>query len=577
MEPKAAVKLVTENVHFKACNVQLGIVISDNDSSSISAMRAAANYEIIKHADKNHTSKGVTNELYKIKKDHKELTADAIKYLQRCFAYCLSQNVGDAEKMSAAIKNIPHHCFNIHANCGTWCGYHENSESYQHSTIGSGFKDPHLFESLKCLFEVLASKTDRFVAGVSSNANESLNAVIASKAPKSRLYGTSSSGDYRVACAVNKKNDGEEYVTQLAKKLSLSLGVHTETYGHTKDKKAQKRYQRSSTKDFKKRRLALRQVRTQLRHKKEFSEGPETYQSDIGLLSNDLPAVIHVPEDVLSPIPVYFDLETGGFSRTADILQIAAKHGAATFSVYIKPVKKIDVKASQVTGLKIVAGQLQFHDNIVQSVSLSEAMQQFYTFLSTFKRKCILVAHNCKFDAPRILIAIEKTYLVEHFKAVVEGFCDTLPVIKNCTKLKGKGENKLEFLANKLGIPNNNAHNAINDVLILEQVIIKLDISNQKIIESAVSWDKVVARKLYNERLPQTLKELSSLCTCTSISMRKKLAAANISYDLMLETFRKHKFIGLLNLLGEDENGNVRVTKQRSIIKKIATYLESKL
>lgn len=82
MEPRAAVELVTENPIFKECNVEWGIIISDNDSSSIAAARAAAPHEIIKHADKNHTCKGVTNELYKLKKDHKELNANSIKYLQ---------------------------------------------------------------------------------------------------------------------------------------------------------------------------------------------------------------------------------------------------------------------------------------------------------------------------------------------------------------------------------------------------------------------------------------------------------------------------------------------------------------
>lgn len=172
MESKAAAELATENKIFQACNVQLGIVISDNDSNSISAIRAGTNYEIVKHADKNHTSKGVTNELYKMKKNYKELNAIAIKHIQRCFGYCVSQNTGDVAGMVTAIRNIPYHCFNQHTNCATWCGYHRNPVTYKYSTIGEGFKDESLFEALKCLFDALASKTDRFVAGVSSNVNE---------------------------------------------------------------------------------------------------------------------------------------------------------------------------------------------------------------------------------------------------------------------------------------------------------------------------------------------------------------------------------------------------------------------
>ena len=66
MEPHAAVKLVNENKILKKCNVEVGVLIADNDSSSISAIRNACTYEVVKQADKNHTSKGVTNALYKI-------------------------------------------------------------------------------------------------------------------------------------------------------------------------------------------------------------------------------------------------------------------------------------------------------------------------------------------------------------------------------------------------------------------------------------------------------------------------------------------------------------------------------
>ena len=64
MEPHAAVKLDNENKILKECNVEVGVVIADNDSSSISAIRDTCTYEVVKQADKNHTSKGVTNALY---------------------------------------------------------------------------------------------------------------------------------------------------------------------------------------------------------------------------------------------------------------------------------------------------------------------------------------------------------------------------------------------------------------------------------------------------------------------------------------------------------------------------------
>ncbi|KAK0176911.1 hypothetical protein PV328_001009 [Microctonus aethiopoides] len=78
--------------------------VSENDSSAIAAVRNAVNYEILKVDDTNHKSKGVTSTLYKIKPGFKELNNTVIQYLGNCFNYCVVQNVGNSESMSAAIK-----------------------------------------------------------------------------------------------------------------------------------------------------------------------------------------------------------------------------------------------------------------------------------------------------------------------------------------------------------------------------------------------------------------------------------------------------------------------------------------
>ena len=149
--------------------------------------------------------------------------------------------------MARAIENIPYHCFNMHDKCGTCCSYHENPESYVHSNIGDGFHDVTLFECLKDIFNILASKSSLFVAGASRNANESLNAMIVSKAPKTRLYGKSAASDIRVASAVNKKNSEEKYCIDVATKLSSSPGRYSKKYIEKVDYFSYKRYEKSLT------------------------------------------------------------------------------------------------------------------------------------------------------------------------------------------------------------------------------------------------------------------------------------------------------------------------------------------
>lgn len=159
--------------------------------------------------------------LYKLdenKDPDKEMNSETINYLHKCFTYALSQNQGNSKSMAAAIKNIPFHAFNDHKACGDWCGYLKDNENYQHRAIHGGFQNPILFKKLKSTFEKLSNNADSFVAGASTQTNESLNHMICSKAPKTQCYGTSESYDYRVACAVAQKNKGT---------------VHSEHYAET--------------------------------------------------------------------------------------------------------------------------------------------------------------------------------------------------------------------------------------------------------------------------------------------------------------------------------------------------------
>lgn len=191
MEPDATADLVSNNAILKKANTEVGVFVGDDDSSSICALRKAVQHEVVKQSDKNHTAKGVKNVLYKIDKtkdpEH-ELNTESIKYLHKCFTYAMAQHKGDPVGKSAAIKNIPFHAFNIHSNCGNWCGYTTNPENYKHKTVPQDFSNQILFEELKNMFNKLGDNADKFAAGASSQPNESLNAIMAWKCPKANCY-----------------------------------------------------------------------------------------------------------------------------------------------------------------------------------------------------------------------------------------------------------------------------------------------------------------------------------------------------------------------------------------------------
>lgn len=212
MESRAAVILSNKNKLLKECNMQIGMVICDNDGSILSAMNSCCDYDIFKESDKNHTSKGVASKMYRIKninqknKDYKELNSNTIKYFKKCFNYAVSQNASDPVKLVNNFRAIPLHAFNNHDKCNiSWCGFMKDPDNYKHTNIGDGLQSEVLQKDLVKLFEKLAENAAQFLAGLSSNSNDSLNHTQAKYSLKDRMYGTSSSGAIRDAFTVLKK------------------------------------------------------------------------------------------------------------------------------------------------------------------------------------------------------------------------------------------------------------------------------------------------------------------------------------------------------------------------------------
>ncbi|XP_058810868.1 uncharacterized protein LOC131675758 [Phymastichus coffea] len=392
MEPYAAVKLTKDNDILASCNVEVGVIITDNDSSAIAAMRNSLNYEIVKQADKNHQSKGVTKALWKIQPKFKELNGDSINYLDKCFNYCVSQNINDAARMTDAVRNIPNHSFNLHALCGSWCKFKTNPDTYRHKVIGDGFKNPYLYDALIGIFDDLANRTQQYSAGAFTNPNESMNASIVSRASKSRLYSKTIFAQQRVAVTSCDRNEGQIYKCELSKKVHCSPGKYIRLYANQCYRVRRKRYAYAQTPEFKRRRLFLKKRKIELRKKTALTEGC-TYESDCQLLKSlDVYVPIASFSENAEPLIVLFDLETSGFAKTADILQIAAKFGEFEFCTYTRPSQAIDEKSSKVHGLRFIDNYLEYNGNRVESVSLTEGIIGFYEFLYRLNRKCILTA-----------------------------------------------------------------------------------------------------------------------------------------------------------------------------------------
>lgn len=124
MEPEGAVQLVVNSEVLKTANVEVGIFIADNDSTSLAAIQNSSKHSIVKQSDITHSKKGVGNHLHDIHKNRaldpdQELTNDAINHVKYCFSCVVYNNKG----------NVTAILFDLHANCGDWCTGDANKES----------------------------------------------------------------------------------------------------------------------------------------------------------------------------------------------------------------------------------------------------------------------------------------------------------------------------------------------------------------------------------------------------------------------------------------------------------------
>lgn len=84
---------------------------------------------------------------------------------------------------------------------------------------------------------------------------------------------------------------------------------------------------------------------------------------------------------------VFFDLEATGFSTIRDqITQIAAKCGDEEFVSYVKCTRKIDEKASEVTGITA--------ETLKDAPPIDVVLNKWFEWMRGFQKPITLIAHN---------------------------------------------------------------------------------------------------------------------------------------------------------------------------------------
>lgn len=132
MEADAGVQLINNSTILKETGLKVKVVIGDEDSSTIAAVRKDNFKKIHKLTDKNHLVKNFSNELYTLAKNYKELSRPGvIKHIKKCFTYAVSQNKGQTENLASTIRNLPDRLYDHHENCGSWCRYTKHEAEFK--------------------------------------------------------------------------------------------------------------------------------------------------------------------------------------------------------------------------------------------------------------------------------------------------------------------------------------------------------------------------------------------------------------------------------------------------------------
>ncbi|CAG2240138.1 unnamed protein product [Mytilus edulis] len=203
MEEDMVAQMVKDLVVVEKINVSE--IAGDDDSTGFEKIKKQMPHlEIEKTSDRNHIKKNVNSKLYELKnsKMHKEFTQKVLDSIQKNFSYMIDQNQGSEDGIKNGLTAITEHMFGNHTFCNvSWCGGLTKGDAYKHLNLpyGKDLTSKQLKADLEKIFQKkLLTKANQLSKLSSSQANESFNNTVASKAPKRLHYSGSASLGYRV-------------------------------------------------------------------------------------------------------------------------------------------------------------------------------------------------------------------------------------------------------------------------------------------------------------------------------------------------------------------------------------------
>ncbi|XP_062616800.1 uncharacterized protein LOC134278504 [Saccostrea cucullata] len=177
--------------------------------------------------------------------------------------------------------------------------------------------------------------------------------------------------------------------------------------------------------------------------------------------------------------------------------------------LHVLPKQQFDANAERATGIVFDGTSLYMRGKRVGAIPIKEALDNFLQWLKKF-RDVVLVAHNGRvFDSRALYSAINKCNLQKVFRETVTAFVDSLSVMrKNVPKLPSY---KQKCLARHFSLPDYNAHDAIDDVLMLERIICAANLSSSTVMKHSYSSDCHFQEEIFNAEKSKNIGSLHVL------------------------------------------------------------------
>lgn len=243
------------------------------------------------------------------------------------------------------------------------------------------------------------------------------------------------------------------------------------------------------------------------------------------------------------------------------------------FSAYVIPQIPIDAGAEKVTGIVFDGSKLKVKGQEVNALTIRDALKKFLEYLENMNN-VVLVAHNGRvFDFRVLSYAINKCGLDQEFVKVVKAFVDSLTVMKaRHPKLPSY---KQEKLAEHFSLPTYNAHNAVDDVIALDNILAAANCNDAEVMKHSYSSDCHFKQELFTAAKGRNVRSYDTVIAKGIMKMcfAENIAGSGLALGHLKTIFDRNGEDGLMCVFTSKTDGKPRVSSTTKVLENVIAKL----